>query len=431
MRNVFVVGLDDFNLALLASLPEAGEMRFHPIYTEAQIKHRDDFPVRALLRDAREQLQAFPGRVDAVVGYWDFPVSTCLPIIRADAGLSGPTLESVLRCEHKYWSRVAQQAVIPECIPRFQAVDPFDDASIRRLAIDFPFWIKPVKSVLSNLGFRVEDRQQLDHALSRIRAGIARYAEPFNYVLGFARLPREIAAVDGYHCIVEAIISDGHQCTVEGFVRDGVVTCYGIVDSLREGPAASSFSRYQYPSRLPAPVRQRMERISETIMAHVGFDNSPFNIEYYWDPDTDAIRLLEINTRLSKSHAPLFRMVDGVPHYRVMLATALGEAVSMPHRQGEYPLAAKFMVRRYADARVTRVPDAEAIRAVEAAVPGTRIQVHPRLGQRLSELRDQDSYSYEVAVVFVGGRDEADLEAKYRRCLDLLDLQLIEEGERP
>ena len=431
MRNVFVVGLDDFNLALMASLPEAADMRFHPLYTAAAIKQRDDFPVRALLRDAREQLQAFPGRVDAVVGYWDFPVSTCLPIIRQDAGLPGPSLESVLKCEHKYWSRREQQATIPESIPRFQAIDPFDEGSVRRLEIDFPFWIKPVKSVLSNLGFRVEDRQQLDQALSRIRAGIARYAEPFNYVLGFASLPREIAAVDGYHCIVEAIISEGHQCTVEGFARDGKMTCYGIVDSLREGPAASSFSRYQYPSRLPAPVRQRMERISETIMTRVGFDNSPFNIEYYWDPHTDAIRLLEINTRLSKSHAPLFQLVDGVPHYRVMLATAMGEAVSMPQRRGEYPLAAKFMVRRYGDARVSRVPDAQRIREVEQAVPGTRIQVHPGAGQWLSELRDQDSYSYEVAVVSVGGRDGADLEAKYQRCLALLELEFVEEGESP
>ncbi len=422
-RNVFVVGLDDSDRDLLERLPEAGGLAFHALFTADEVRHRDVFPVRRLLREARERLQAFPGSVDAVVGYWDFPVSTSLPIIRRDAGLPGPSLEAVLKCEHKYWSRLEQQAVIPECIPAFQAVDPFDPASIEALVIDFPFWIKPVKSVLSDMGFRVADAAGLQAALERIRAGIGRFAEPFNYLSGFARLPREVAAVDGYHCIVEGLISAGHQCTLEGYVHRGEVVGYGLVDSLREGPAGSTFSRYQYPSRLPGAVAERIRAVAARVMGHIGYADGPFNIEFYWDPDSDRLRLLEINTRLSRSQAPLFEMVDGISHYHVMLACALGEDPAMPRGEGEHAVAAKFMVRRYADARVVGVPDADAIRALERAVPGSRIRLHVREGQRLSALRDQDSYSFEVATVFVGGRDTEDLEARYRRCLEGLGLE--------
>jgi len=42
---------------------------------------------------------------------------------------------------------------------------------------------------------------------------------------------------------------------------------------------------------------------------------------------------------------------------------------------------------------------------------------------RLSSLKDQDSYSYEVAVLFIGGESTADLEAKYRHIVESLPLE--------
>ena len=41
------------------------------------------------------------------------------------------------------------------------------------------------------------------------------------------------------------------------------------------------------------------------------------------------------------------------------------------------------------------------IEAVRTRFPGTEIQLHIQPGMRLSELRDQDSYSYEIAVIFI------------------------------
>jgi hypothetical protein len=45
-------------------------------------------------------------------------------------------------------------------------------------------------------------------------------------------------------------------------------------------------------------------------------------------------------------------------------------------------------------------------------------------GDRLSNLKDQDSYSYEVAVIFIGGETSEDLEAKYDHILNQLPLKL-------
>jgi len=423
-KNIFVVGLDDFHRAQLETLPGAEQYVFHPLFTYSELKQQETFPVARLLEQGTHILESFPGHVDAVVGYWDFPVSIALPILRRPLDLPGPSLEAVLKCEHKYWSRIVQAQVAAEHVPAFCAVDPFAQDPLQDVSVGFPFWLKPVKSVLSHLGFRIADKADFDEALRHIRAKVHRYAEPFNLILEHAELPPEIAAVDGYHCVAESIISAGSQCTQEGYAFGGEVEVYGTIDSIRCGPTRSSLSRYQYPSALPEAVQDRMTEISRRVIQQIGYDTAPFNIEYFWDAAQDRIWLLEINTRISKSHAPLFQMVGGVYHHQVMVDLGLGRRPCFVQGGGECALAAKFMVRAFADARVTRAPSAAEVALVEKEVPCTQVQSAVHEGMRLSELRDQDSYSFEVATIFIGANSQAELEAKFHTCMDRLPLQL-------
>lgn len=423
MQNVFVVGLDDFHLPLIQASCADAPVALHTLFGQKDIRRAQRLPAARLLEEGQQRLRDFPGHVDAVVGYWDFPVSTMLPILRAPLGLPGPTLEAVLRCEHKLWSRMCQAEAVPSHVPDFCAVNPFDSDPLASLCIDFPFWLKPVRGVLSHLGFRIDDEAGFRAAIGRIRSGIWRFAEPFNVFLDYAELPPEIAGVDGWHCIAEGLISSGQQCTQEGYSYHGDVHVYGTVDSFRGGPTGSSFTRYQYPSRLPAPVLERMSAISRTLIRHLGYDNAPFNIEYFWDEHTGQIWLLEINARLSKSHAPLFELVDGRPHFRIMVDLGLGLRPNFEQGRGRYALAAKFMVRRFEDALVTRVPTAAEIAAVEASVPGCRILMPVREGATLSAMADQDSYSYEVATLFIGADDAAQLESRFEACMAHLPLR--------
>jgi biotin carboxylase len=423
-KNVFVLGLDDLHLGQLEALRRAAEYRFHALYRREDVKSGREDVARRVLEGARETLDRFPGPIDAVVGYWDFPVSTMLQLLRRDRGLPTPSFESVLKCEHKYWSRLEQVMCVPRNVPRFCAVDPFAEDAAARITVAYPFWIKPVRSVLSYLGYRVHDVAELRRALAEIRTGIARIATPFNYLLGFADLPPEVAAVDGRHCIAESMISGGRQCTLEGYAHGGEVVVYGAVDSIREGRHRSSFSRYQYPSTLPEPVLDRMSEITRRFLTRIGFDDSPFNVEFFWDERTDRISLLEFNVRISKSHCPLFKMVDGEFHHQVMLDVAMGRRQDFPYRRGEHAIAAKFMWRSHEDAIVRRAPDADEVAALCQEFPGMEIELHVHEGMRLSDLLYQDSYSYEVAVIVLGGNSEADLLRNYDRCRTAMDLRL-------
>lgn len=423
-KNIFVAGLDAFHLNQLTALKHADHLSFHPLMSYEEIKCGDTFPVQEFLKHSHQQLTSFTGTVDAVVGYWDFPVSTVLPLVRRIVGLGGPTLESVLKCEHKYWSRMLQAEVVPDFIPPFAVIDPFRKNATEQCTVAYPFWLKPVKSVLSHLGFLVQNPGMFKVALKATRQNIKRYAAPFNYILDMADLPPEIKQIDGYHCIAEGLISKGRQCTLEGFVYNRDVHIYGAVDSVRGGRFQTSFTRYQYPSTLPPNVLGRMATVTRMFLAKTGYDNAPFNIEFYWDEDDDTISLLEVNTRISKSHLPLFKMVDGEYHHAVMIDLALGKKPNFPKGQGPFQVAAKFMLRRYEDGYVKNVPNQDDIDRVKERFPETEVVVSVESGMRLSDLRDQDSYSYDIADLFMGAESHKELLSNYKTALAMLPFNI-------
>ncbi|TFH85765.1 ATP-grasp domain-containing protein [Billgrantia azerbaijanica] len=424
-KNLFVVGLDDVNRERLARLRGAEGYRFHGVIAPAKVYDTEEFDIAAMLAEASRVLEAFDGHIDAIVGYMDFPVSTMLPILCERFGTRSTSLESLLKCEHKYWSRRVQREVIADYIPNFTAFDPFDDEALTHIGeagLYIPFFVKPIKSSGSRLGFLIDSPESFYRAIEQLREQIGLIADPFNTVLEYARLPATVAGVDGGYCLAEEIIG-GWQCTLEGYVFDGEVVGYGIVDSLRY-PGVLSFYHYRYPSGLPEPVQAKMRELTERVMTHIGYDNAAFNVEFFWDEVQDRIWLLEINTRISQSHCDLFEKVDGVSHQQVTVDLALGQRPDMPHREGDFPLAAKFFYRVFfRDAVVTRVPTAAEIAALESEFPRAMIDVQVTAGQRLSSLPEQDSYSYALAHVWLGADDVEQLHAHYESLAARLNFE--------
>ncbi|MQA96917.1 MAG: ATP-grasp domain-containing protein [Streptosporangiales bacterium] len=412
-RDVWVLGLDELNLRLLGELPHLNDYRFHSLLDLAELRTDGEVDIEALLEEARRRLDASSAPVDAIVGYWDFPVSSMLPLLCDEYGVRGASLESVLKCEHKYWSRLEQAEVIEE-YPAFGLV-PLEGEPKPPEGVRYPMWLKPVKSASSALAFLVHDDAELRDAVDRIRAGVDEIGEPFAHLMRYVDLPEPVAAAGGSACLAEEAI-DGAQVTVEGFVQDGRVCVYGVVDSIMY-PGTPSFLRYQYPSTLPDRVLDRLSDISARVVKRVGLDHTAFNIEFFWDELTDDIRLLEVNPRHSQSHAPLFAFVDGTPNHQCMVRLGLGLPPEVPQREGPHAIAAKWLIRRFSDAVVLSVPSRERIEAIREEIPDAIAEVLVKPGERLSERPMQDGYSYELGWVYLGARTEAELTEKYRRCL--------------
>lgn len=422
VKNVFVLGLNDFNRERLASIRRSDEFAFHPLLDVGDLKDAEEYRFQELLEEAQSTLSGFEGTVEGIVNFWDFPSSLLHPILCREFQVPGPPLEAVALCGHKYWSRLVQREVIPEYVPEFEAFDPFDEGSVKGLSLDYPFWIKPVQSYSSFLAFRIDNEQDLVRRTKEIREQIDRYAEPFAEVWDRLSPPEGAEHVDARWCIAEAPLT-GHQCTIEGYVLDGKAETYGVIDSFRF-PNGVSFHRYQYPTSLPEPVVQRMSEASCRVMEHIGYEKAAFNIEWFWEKETDSLRLLEINNRISQSHADLFEKVDGRSNHEVAVELARGNPPRLKEDRGPFAMAAKVFIRRFEDGVVEQVPSDELRRRVEKEHPGTTIQVPVHAGMRLSEILDQDSYSYQLAIVYMGGENEQEILEKARVIEQRLEFQV-------
>lgn len=422
--NVFVLGLDEQNREILLSMPDARDHRFLSLLDLDEIGQEREVDMPDLLALARRRLDSFEDSVDAIIGFWDFPVSSLVPLLCRERGLPCAPLDAVVRCEHKYWSRLEQRAAVPEAVPRFARVDL--DITTRPEGLPYPLWVKPVKAFSSELAFRVTDDDGFRAAMEEIRAGAGRVGEAFQWVMDRVGLPPEIAEAGGTAALAEEE-AKGDQLTVEGYVRGGVPHVYGIIDS-HCYPDTSSFLRYEYPSTVPGEVVERLTDLTERVIARVGLDDVTFNVEYFHDPRSGDLRLLEINPRHSQSHARMFELVRGVSNHEVCLRVALGEDPEL-EREGAYAVAAKWFLRRFHDGFVSRVPTEEDVARAQEAVPGTRVEVVATQGRRLSELPTQDSYSFELAHVFVGARDSEECEHKYRDCVRRLPFTVHDTDE--
>ena len=111
-KNVFVVGLNELNHARLKRLRGVEDVTFHGVIDPTAIYDTDVWDIEAMLAEAEERIAGAAGAagtVDAIIGYIDFPVSTMLPFLGPRFGVRSVGLEALLKCQHKYWSRLVQR----------------------------------------------------------------------------------------------------------------------------------------------------------------------------------------------------------------------------------------------------------------------------------------------------------------------------------
>ena len=419
-KQIFVLGLDDFNRRQLEALPSADNYEFHEALPTDRLKAYRERSMDSTLAEAHETLK--DRKIDGLITWWDFPCTMMLGKLNDDLGLEGLTLEQALRCEHKYWSRCLQAEVIPEAVPEFDEVDPFEPKAFEDLELATPFWLKPIKGTESMLSFRIENAEDYERALETTRDSIRELARPVNEILAHAELPETIAHVDGSHCQLETECG-GSQHTVCGYVAKGEIQIYGVVDSLNY-PDTTSFLCYAYPSNLPQSIQSRMIARSRTVIDHIGLKQNAFNIEYFYNEERDEIKLLEINPRISQSHSNIFHKVDGKSDEALIVELALGENPDFPEGQGEYNCAAKYYLRTFEDGQVKRVPTREEIEAIQEEFPGLWVHVEVEEGERLSDNLEHDSYSYVLAIFFLGAEDREQLQDKFKTVSERLDFDI-------
>jgi hypothetical protein len=354
------------------------------------------------------------GEIHGVATSSDYPGALLAAAVAARLGLPGPSPGAVLRCSHKWYSRLGQRECVPEATPGFDLLAP-QGRGLPEMG--FPCFVKPVKSAYSILARRIESAAELE----AYRA-TPRLAEFFDeYLRIFHRSVREMSdlELDGRWLIAEQV-ARGLPVTVEGWAAGGRVGILGVVDSTCD-PGTGSFLRFDYPSALDARVQERMGAIAGRAILHLGLDGSLFNVEMFYDPGSDRIAIIEINPRMCGQFADLYAKVDGANGYELALALAAGERPEPARGRGPFAAAASFPLRVFRPVRVERAPDARDVRAAEARFPGTLVWNECVNGDLLTDFESgEDGRSQRYAVVNLGAADRADCAARLEELRGLL-----------
>jgi biotin carboxylase len=422
-RTVLTVGVTDYDAQWLGKIHDPQRFHYRPVGDFAQADNPELCRPRSFVREAVAEVRRSGERAHGVVAFDDYPATLLAAAIAEKLGLPGPSLASMVICNNKAWSRMLQKAVVPKAVPRFQIIDPRRNLRTGDLRLAFPFWLKPVKSSMSYLGFRIASFAEFERAVALSRAGLPAYTAAFQEFMGMTGppLPGAAASVRADWLIAEELLS-GRQCTLDGLMSDGELTLIGVVDSIRL-PNRVSFARFDYPSRLHRATQEKMAEIARRVLRRIGFDDGLFNIEFFVDERGESPKIIEINPRFSPQFSDLFEKVDGTLTHQHLVEMATGDKPMVTKRRGRHRIAASCVLRVARDHLVMRAPTDRDLARLATAIPGAHVQVTTEAGHRLSE-SVQDSYTYRYGLIHLGARDRRDLKRKLAKAKKLLGYRL-------
>ncbi len=340
---------------------------------------------------------------------YDYPGCIYTSVLAQERNLSAPPLDAILTCQHKYYSRKAQQKYVPEATPHFAIVSKEHLDDVKKLS--FPLFVKPVKSYLSAFARPVYSMQELQQYLENVHI-------PKEFLISFDWAVKNYSdfEYDGSYFIAEQMLK-GRQVTLEGYVFDGEVGLIGIVDSVML-PGTISFERFVYPSSLPQEVQEKMFDISARFVKGIGLDMSLFNIEFMYDDDTGDIYIIEINPRMAAQFCDLFAMVNGASNYDVLYDIVRGKKPNA-YTGGSFDVAASLVCRQKEDQRVLHVPTEWDLQKAQCRFPELKYYPWIGTGNKLSDVL-QDGTSYVYCWIHLGAQDRDELEKKYAESKELL-----------
>ena len=348
-------------------------------------------------------------RVDGVFSNNEYFGALIAAVVAEKLGLPGNDPRVVIAAQHKFYAREAFTRIAPEAAARYAA---FSYGVRRRdeLPFELPCFVKPVRATFSVLARRVERFEDLRRHLSFWpfeKWVIKRLVKPFNDLMRWYT----DYAMDAHHLIAEEIL-EGVQVNLDGYVHQGRVRVLGVIDE-HMYPGTSAFRSFEYPSRVPAEVRERMAGLAAKLLQGIGYRHGFFNLEFCWNPDSGRLSVIELNPRMASQLSYLYECVDGLRPYDMLLALAVGDAPEAPSHAARYRHAASFALRKFDGKPLAAHPTPDQLAHVRREYPEAHLMLYLKRGMSLArEMKWLGSYRY--AVVNMGAGTPEDLQARFR-----------------
>ena len=319
----------------------------------------------------------------AVLSHQEHFGAVAAALVAEKLGLPGTPVASLLAAQHKLHARRVLQQVAPEANLRFAELEAaYGDDIPHGLA--YPAFVKPVKAAFSVLARTVDNRAALQ-AHTRFGAWelwvIRHLVEPFDRLCR-VRLPQ---AGSAHRMLLEEPVPlHVPQYNLDGWVADGQVHALGVVDAVMY-PGTRAFMRWELPSRLAPAVQARALDVARRFLGAIGFTRGLFNLEFFHDPATDRLSVIECNPRLASQFGDLYQRVHGLDPHAMGLALALGEdPMALPRTEPTAHVAASLVYRAFQSEDVPPAPSLAQRAAFARACPDALMFSFPKTGHALA-----------------------------------------------
>jgi hypothetical protein len=340
-------------------------------------------------------------------------------------GWPGTPPAAVVACQHKLYARQVLQQVCPEATVGFQRMpaaygEPVPDG------LSYPTFVKPVKAAFSVLAKVVQSQEEL-HQFTRFGAYelwvIKRLVEPFERIVQKI-LPR---AGTAHSMILEspANTASAQQYNLDGAVFGGDVKALGVVDAIMY-PGTQAFMRFDYPSKLPSNIQDRALGVANKFLTAIGYNHGLFNMEFFYDAETDKLTVIEFNPRMASQFADLYLRVDGIDLYAMALELAYGgDPWLLPHAAPTALIATSAVYRVFDGAQphlqqtIPTMPSEAQLAALKAQFPDHVLLRFPKTsGSTARDFKWLGSYRY--GILHLGAQNDADLKLRLEEASTLL-----------
>lgn len=298
-------------------------------------------------------------------------------------GLPGARPEAILAAQHKLYARQVLQQVAPEANLGFAALDVAYGDDIPH-GLEYPRFVKPVKAAFSVLARAVLSHTELQ---AHTRFGrrelwvIRRLVEPFERVCR-ERLPQ--AGTAHRMMLEEPVPPDTPQYNLDGWAWNGQVHALGVVDAVMY-PRTQAFMRWDLPGTLPPATAARALEVARRFLQAIGFTHGFFNMEFFHDPVSDRLAVIEFNPRLASQFSDLYLRVQGVDPHAMAVAMAQGQDPATVPRQAPLGGAAASLVYRAFQPEAVPPQPTDAQRArLRAEFPHAGFYPYPKQGHTLA-----------------------------------------------
>ncbi len=304
------------------------------------------------------------------------------------------------------------EQVCPEANVRFSELDAQYGGPIPE-GLAYPSYVKPVKAAFSVLARPVRHEREL-HEHTRFGKRelwvIRRLVEPFERVAR-QRLP---GCGSAHRMMLEEPLR-ASQYNLDGYVFNGQLHVLGVVDAVMY-PGTQAFMRFDLSAQRHACLLRwpsARAGVARKFLQAVGFTHGLFNMEFFHDPASDRLAVIEFNPRLASQFGDLYRRVQVSMRMPSAWRWRMGQdPATLPRAPATAGAAASFVYRTFDPSEVPAMPGPWQRARLAREFPDAMLFTYPKSGHSLArDFKWLGSHRY--GILHLGGRDAHDLR---RRC---------------